>query len=117
MSYAFVYDGSSNDRRHERAIGEIEAKLTLLGIQGHEARLAQFRSAKDLIGSMVNKGVTTVVVIGNDQSLDKVLWFLPDFNVTLGYLPIAEPSRIAELLGIPTGVAACDVLAARLIET
>jgi hypothetical protein len=44
------------------------------------------------------------------------MWFLPDLDVTIGYVPVAEPSRVAELLGIPVGPTAVDVLAARLVE-
>jgi len=35
----------------------------------------------------------------------------------VGYIPVAEPYDIARALNIPTGDAACDVLAARRIET
>jgi len=116
-SYAFIYDDFLNDRSYERQVAEIEARLAALDLVGRGAHLALFRSAKDLIESMVSQGVTTVVIVGNDRTLDKVMWFLPDLDVTLGYLPIAEPTSVAEVLGIPRGIEACDVLAARLIET
>lgn len=116
-SYAFIYDDFLSDRQHERRVTEIEARLAALDLTGRAARLALFRSAKDLVESMVHQGVTTIVVIGNDRTLDKVMWFLPDLDVTLGYLPIAEPTKVAEVLGIPRGIEACDVLAARIIET
>ncbi|MFH1620823.1 MAG: hypothetical protein ABIB04_01925 [Patescibacteria group bacterium] len=116
-AYAFIYDEILNDQRFERELAEIEARLTALDIQGRVGRLALFRNAKDLIDSMVHQGVNTIVIVGDDQSFDKTIWFLPDLNITVGYLPITGPSRIAELLGIPTGADACDVLAARLIET
>lgn len=115
-SYAFIYDDFLSDRQHERHVAEIEARLAALDLTGRAARLALFRSAKDLVESMVHQGVTTIVVIGNDRTLDKVMWFLPDLDVTLGYLPITEPTKVAEVLGIPRGVEACDVLAARIIE-
>jgi len=116
-TYAFIYDDVVNDRRYERVLAELDAKLTSLDIQGRVGRLTLFQNAKDLIESMVNQGVTTIVVVGNDHSLDKIMWFLPDMDVTLGYIPITEPSSIGGLLGIPSGLGACDVLAARLIET
>lgn len=116
-THAFIYDDILNDRRFERGLAEIEARLTSLDIQGRIGRLTLFRNVKDLVESMVAQGVGTVVVVGNDLSLDKVMWFLPDLNVTLGYIPLSGESRTGELLGIPSGVAACDVLAARLVET
>lgn len=116
-SYAFIYDDFLSDRKYERVLSELDARLASLDLNGRTARLAMFRNAKDLAESLVGQGVTTMVMVGNDQTLDKVMWFLPDMDVTLGYLPIAEPSRIARILGIPNGPEAADVLAARLIET
>lgn len=116
-SYAFIYDDFLNDRKYERDLAALDARLASLDLVGRAARLTLFRNAKDLIQSMVSQGSDTVVLVGNDQTLDKVMWFLPDLDVTLGYLPVAEPSKVARILGIPTGEAACDVLAARLIET
>ena len=116
-TYAFIYDDVVNDRRYERALADLDAKLTSLDIQGRVGHLTLFRSAKDLIESMVNQGVTTIVVVGNDHSLDKIMWFLPDMDVTLGYIPLAEPSAVAGMLGIPNGIGACEVLGARLIDT
>lgn len=116
-TYAFIYDDVLNDRRYERAIAEVDVRLTSLDLQGRVVRLSLFRSAKELIEQMVREGVTTIVIIGNDHSLDKMMWFLPDMDVTIGYIPVVEPWDIATLLGIPTGPNACDVLAARFVET
>lgn len=116
-SYAFIYDDFLNDRKYERMLAELDARLASLDLVGRSGRLTLFRSAKDLVESMVSQGVTTIVVVGNDRTLDKVMWFLPDLDVTVGYLPVDEPSGVADVLGIPKGIEACDVLAARLIET
>ena len=116
-TYAFIYDDVLNDRRYERAVAEVDVRLTSLDLQGRVVRLSLFRSAKELVEQMVREGVTTIVIIGNDHSLDKMMWFLPDMDVVVGYIPVVEPWDIAALLGIPTGPNACDVLAARFVET
>ena len=116
-SYAFIYDEALNERRHERVLAETETRLTTLGVTGRTIRLAMFRNIKETIEGLVRGGIETVVIVGNDQSLDKAMWFLPDLDITLGYLPIIGQSRFNTPLGIPNGVAACDVLAARRIET
>ena len=115
--YAFVYDETLSERKYERDLMALSAKLTTLNITGRDVRLAMFRSVKETIEGMVKQGVTTFVVVGNDRTLDKVMWFLPDLDVTLGYIPLLPPSEVAGPLAIPTGVAACDVLAARFVET
>ena len=116
-SYAFVYDEALSERRHERDVAALETRLTTLGITGRTLKLAMFRSAKETIESMVRHGVTTVVIVGDDRTLDKIMWFLPDAKVVLGYVPLLGTSRVAEPFGIPLGIGACDILAARIIET
>jgi diacylglycerol kinase family enzyme len=116
QSYAYVYDDFLSDKRFERDVASLETKLSTFDLSGHIGRMSLFRSAKDLVEGMVAKGASTIVVVGNDGSLDKTMWFLPDMNVTVGYIPLVGPSAVAKLLGIPVGIAACDVLAARRIE-
>lgn len=116
-NYAFVFDEAFSDRSTERERSAVETRLTALGLTGRDVRLAMFRSAKETIESLVARGVTTVVIIGDDRTMDKILWFLPDLDVTLGFIPMLTPSEVAGPLGIPQGVDACDVLAARRVDT
>lgn len=115
--YAYLYDDFLTDSMFVKVLANIETRCSSLGIQGRTARLAIFRNPKELVESLVREGAQTIVVVGNDKSLEKVMWFLPDLPVTIGYIPVAEPCGIASLLGIPIGDAACDVVAARRIET
>ena len=115
--YAYVYDDFLSDRAYERALANVETRCSVLGIQGRTARLAIFRSARELVEGLVSEGAETIVIVGNDQSLRKVMWFLPDLPVTVGYIPVGEPASIGAMLGISIGEAACDVLAARRIES
>ncbi|MFH1078357.1 MAG: hypothetical protein V1745_03725 [Patescibacteria group bacterium] len=116
-AYAYIYDDFLSNRGFERDIATLETKLNTYELAGRIGRLALFRSAKDLVEGLVRQGATTIVVVGNDTTLDKTMWFLPDLDVTVGYIPLTGPSEVAKLLGIPVGVEACDVLAARLVET
>ncbi len=115
--YAFLYDDFLSAPSFQRTVANIETRCSVLGIQGRAARLAIFRSAKEIVESLVKDGAQTIVVVGNDKTLEKVMWFLPDLPVTIGYIPVCEPFGIAGLLGIPPGDAACDVVAARRVET
>lgn len=115
--YAYLYDDFLSDKAYERALANIETRCSVLGIQGRTARLAIFRSARDLVENLVKDGAETIVVVGNDRSLQKVMWFLPDLPVTVGYIPVCEPSSIGTMLGIPMGDGGCDVLAGRRMET
>lgn len=116
-AYAYIYDDFLVDRRYQEILDSLETKLAALGLSGRIGRLTLFRNSKELVEDFVAQGVKNIVLVGNDYTIDKVLWFLPDLPVTMGYIPLAEPWGMAGLLNIPTGLGACDILSARLIES
>ena len=114
--YCYVYDEALQDRRFERELAQIETRLTDLGIAGKIARLALFRDANELIRDEIRGGVTTVVAVGNDTTLRRVLDAVGDRKTVVALLPVGPQGVMTDLLGMPTGVAACDVLSARIIQ-
>ncbi len=115
--YLYVYDESVQGQRYERELALIETRLTDLGIAGKIARLALFRDAEELIRDEVRRGVMTVVAVGNDQTLRKVMDAVADPKIVTAIIPLGPGNKIAEILGVPSGTAACDVLSARLVES
>ena len=116
-AYAYIYDDFLVDRRYQDILAALETRLASLGLSGRIGRLALFRSARELVEEFVNQGVQNIVIVGNDTTLNKLMWFLPDLPIVVGYIPVAEPGHMGALLGIPVGLNACEVLGARLIET
>jgi diacylglycerol kinase family enzyme len=112
-----VYDEALQDRRFERELAQIETRLTDLGIAGKIARLALFRNVNDLLRDEIRSGVTTVVAVGNDTTLRRVLDAVGDRKTVVALIPVGPQGGMTELLGMPMGVAACDVLSARIIES
>ncbi|MBU1033243.1 MAG: hypothetical protein ABII13_04025 [Patescibacteria group bacterium] len=117
INYAYLYDGFLSERKYEREVAALETKLNTYDLAGKISRLALFREPKDLVMGMVNKRISTIVVVGNDETLFKIIGLMPELNATIGYIPLAKPSAVADLLSIPIGSDACDVLAARFVET
>jgi diacylglycerol kinase family enzyme len=66
-----------------------------------------------LIEDEIRKGVRTIVIVGNDATIGHVLSRSASCEVTFGFLPVGPQNEIAQVLGIPVGVEACDVLAKR----
>ncbi|MDO8618259.1 MAG: hypothetical protein Q7N87_05250 [Candidatus Uhrbacteria bacterium] len=116
-AFAYIYDDFLSDRRFEREISILETELASRGVEGQVARLAMFRSARETIIDLACAGAKNIVFVGNDKTVEKMMWFLPDVGVTVGYIPLTKPAHIGTLLGIPMGLSAVDVLAARLVET
>ena len=95
---------------------KIENRLADLDIAGKVARLALFKRADELIRDEVKRGVKTVVIVGNDLTLHKVLDAVVESGVVFGIIPLGKPNNVAKMFGMPEGVEACDVLAKRLME-
>lgn len=117
--YCYLYDEYiQGNKRYERELLNIENRLTDLGLAGKISRLALFRNAEEMIRDEIERGVATVVVLGNDETIRKVIDVVADApDVVLGIIPVGPKNELARMMGIPQGVAACDVLSARRIET
>ncbi len=115
--YYYVYDEFVQDPKFERDLALIETRLTDLGIAGKIARLALFRDPKELIRDEIRKGAKTIVAVGNDITLRRVIDAVGDSGVVIGVVPVGkEGTTLSSILGIPIGVEACDILSARIIE-
>lgn len=114
--YSYFYDTCLQDRKYERDLALLETRLTDLGITGKITRLALFRDALEVIRDEIDEGVDTLVAVGDDNTFRKVIEAAGDTRTVVGFLPMNSKSIFGELLGIPSGVAACDVLSARLVQ-
>ncbi|MBU4315410.1 hypothetical protein KJ673_03320 [Patescibacteria group bacterium] len=115
--YYYVYDEFIQDPRFERDLALIETRLTDLGIAGKIARLALFRDPKELIKDEIRKGAKTIIAVGNDVTLRRVIDAATDTKAVVGIIPLGkENMMLSDILGIPMGVEACDILSARIIE-
>ncbi|MBI5465677.1 MAG: hypothetical protein HY974_00095, partial [Candidatus Kerfeldbacteria bacterium] len=74
---------------------------------------------KDLVETALRDGATTIVAVGNDTILSRVAGVLAGKkDITLGFIPLGNgPHELARILGIPTGLLACQVLSSRMIES
>lgn len=113
----YVYDEYVQGPKFEKQIAKIETRLTDLGISGKIARLALFRDAAEFIRDEVKRGVNTVIAVGNDRAIRKVIDTVVNEDVVVGIIPIGgKEQQIAEMLGIPEGVEACEVISARIVD-
>jgi len=115
--YHYIYDSFLSDKRYENEIAQIEARILALGINGRVDKLTILKNLKEIVEDGIKKGAETLVVLGDDSTLCKVISFIAPFRkVTVGYLPLGPKQAIARLLGLPAGVLACDVLSKRMIK-
>ena len=114
--YFYIYDGFLQDKKYSKLLSEIEARLIDLSIQGKTARLHMLNNMKELISDEVKRGAETVVVLGDDKTVTKAINAIADLDVALGIIPIGGDHVLADYLGIPFGLPACDVLSKRVKE-
>lgn len=115
--YYYIYDQFLSEKKYQAVLAKIENRLTDLEIKGKVGKLSLLNNPQELIVDEIKKGVKTVVAVGDDNTVNKiinVLAYYPD--VCLGIIPLGSNLKIARTLGIPEGVEACNVLASRIIK-
>lgn len=115
--YQYIYDAFLGQRQYAKILAEIENRLTDLGIHGRVDRLSPLKSVAEAVDDGVRRGIKTVVAVGNDETLKKVIEVAPNYKVTVGVIPLGSPNRMARLLGVPDGADACETLSARRTVT
>lgn len=114
--YAYIFDSFLQDRKHTHDVSQIENRLATLGIQGRSEKMTILKNLQETAKQMIKRGATTLVVVGNDETVTKVLPIVLEGGATLGIIPVGQPQMISRVLGIPSGVAACDTISRRVIR-
>jgi diacylglycerol kinase family enzyme len=111
--YVYLYDNFLKQRKYDGIVKSIETRLTDFDIAGKIIRLQNFTNAGKLVEDEIRRGAKTIVIVGNDSTFGHVLSRAANTRITFGFIPIGQHNEIAEVLGIPEGAEACDILARR----
>jgi len=114
--YVYIYDNFLREKKYASVVKAMEISLTDYGIAGKILRLTNFTDAKPIVDDEIKRGAKTIVVVGNDATLGHVLSRTATADCTFGFLPVGDNNTVAQVLGIPIGAAACDVLSKRRKE-
>lgn len=112
--YQYFYDSFLSDERYGKIMAAVENRIADLGLQGKIERLNLFKDPGELVSDMAKRGVKTVVAVGNEATLNRVINGMGDTDVTVGFIPVGPQNEISGILGIGDGAAGCDCLANRL---
>ncbi|MBU1991815.1 hypothetical protein KKC67_02240 [Patescibacteria group bacterium] len=105
-----------NQKKYERILAQIETRVTDLGLNGKIVRLNVMNNINEVINRETKNKVKTIIAVGNDQTVNKIVNAMIDCQVPLGIIPIGkENNNIAQALGIDFEEAACETLSARRI--
>lgn len=115
--YVYLYDNFLRKKKYASVIKAVEIKLTDYGIAGKVLRLNNYIDTRTIIEDEIKRGAKTIVIVGNDATFGQVLSRNADSNCVFGFIPIGSADNtIAEVLGIPIGSDACDILSKRRKE-
>ncbi|BFD25361.1 MAG: diacylglycerol kinase family protein [Candidatus Parcubacteria bacterium] len=120
----YIYDDYLNKPKYNRILNRVEIRLTDLNLNGKIIRLGTIRNVSDVIQNEIKNGAKTIVAVGNNQTVSKVIGAIIDNelygffqkNILFSIIPIGEDNSIAESLGIKAGEEACNILLARHIK-
>jgi len=112
--HIYIYDSFLGQKKYLSQVHEVEARVTDLGLSGRVCRLGQLRSLSDVVRGELRRMPKTIVAIGDDSLVSRVISLMGGSGVALGVIPVGESNKIAEGLGI-NAENACNVLAARRI--
>jgi len=115
--YVYLYDTFLQDKQYHGILESIERRLHDFEISGKIVRMTSFTNPRLLAEEEIKKGAKTIIMVGNDDTLVRVLLKAADLDVTFGFLPVGlKKNHFAKVLGLPLNEKACDVIAARKIE-
>lgn len=114
--YYYFYDTFLLDNKYQKILHRVENKLVDLGIDGKIGRPSMMINIEKLLNEEIKKGVKTIVAVGNDQTIDKIINIAVAEKITIGIIPIGEDNKVAEILGIPPMDLACDTLSRRRVK-
>ncbi len=115
--HVYFYDPAVESPKYSKLIASIETRITDLGLNGKIIRLGVIKNIGEAARNEIRRGAKTLIVIGGDEIINKVISNLASTDVPLGIIPLVKGSNnIAGSLGIESGLGACDILSARRIE-
>lgn len=112
----YLVDDFVSQHRTEAVLHRIEARLTEIGIQGRMEKLTILKNAGEMVHEAVRRGADTIIAIGDDRTVSKMVSAVAEHRVPFGIIPVGPNQSIAQALGIPEGAEACESISRRIIE-
>lgn len=112
----FIYDDFL--KKYTKTVNKLEVLLHKINLNGKIIYLKSIRNINDLIKDEINNGAKTIIAVGDNETINKVLNGIIDNknNIALGIIPIGNNNSIAQACGINNEKEACDIILARRIE-
>jgi diacylglycerol kinase family enzyme len=114
--YQYIYDHYLSDKKYDKILAKIEARIIDLGIQGKINKITLLKNFETYVQEIAGKKPEALVIVGNDETVAKILNIVAEKELVLGIIPVGEPNVIARYFGIGKETAACEIISARKIK-
>src|SRR5438105_1964255 len=99
--YYYILDPQNLDPgKFERQQVELQGLLAEFKIAGEMARVTSLRTIQDLVETASERGVTTLVACGTDDTFNLMLSYLRGRDFALAFVPLDDQSYLARILGL-----------------
>jgi len=113
--YFYIYDSLLSNKKYNKLVGQIQARVSDLGISGKIRRLNILKSGSELVRDILKQKPSTIVAVGSDKLFCQAARAMAGSDAVLGFIPVGD-SLMGEILGLPNNELAVDVISARLVE-
>lgn len=115
--YYYIVNPAAGNGSANQSQEKLRQMLDELGIRGEWAKTTGPGEATKMAKAAVDKGHTTIVAVGGDDTVNEVMNGITSDAVAIGIIPTGRTNSLANQLGIVSWQQACAVLAARRITS
>ncbi len=115
--YYYILNPASGGGRINKIQDRLKSRLEELGIAGEFVKSIGEGDITKLTAMGIKKGYKTIVAVGGNGTINEVINGIGKSDVAIGVIPIGQKNELAKLLGINDWQSACNILAARKIDT
>src|ERR1700685_851128 len=116
MHYYILDQHNLPMEKFEKLQTELSGLLAEFKISGEAARVTPLRSVQDLVDTASQRGASTLIACGSDDTFNLMLAALKGRDFTLGFIPFDEDSHLAKILGVDSVFTGVKTIAGRRIE-
>ena len=91
--YCYIYDTFLKEKKYQRLLIKIENSVTSYGLNGKIRRLNLLNPIREVVAEELKYPIHTLVVVGGDELVTKVIDALAGHDVTLGIIPVGPQKK------------------------
>jgi diacylglycerol kinase family enzyme len=112
MYYYIIDPQNLSQRQFERVQNQLYSSLSEFRVNGETSRATSLRPIQHLAKTAIDKGIKTIIAVGNDNTLHDLVNVTQGTDTTVGFVPLT-PTKMSGILGIQSIDHAAKIIAAR----